>query len=111
MSLGVLICKEVSTSLSEFSGLRSSSVAKAREPGLFGVELPEAMPEVSRVAQDRSLLTSMVILIWPSALGGKAQVGLLVGVGLKPPPWEVALGSCTFVVDWERSTCKKVDSL
>ena len=70
-SLGVLTCEEVSTGLAESSGLRDSGVAKARKPGLFGVELPEAMPEVSRAAWDRTLLTSMVILIWPSALGGR----------------------------------------
>ena len=55
-------------------GLRESSVAKAREPGLFGVELLGAMPEVSKVAQDSSL-TSMVILIWPSALEGRPRWG------------------------------------
>ena len=51
----------------------------------------------------------MVILIWPSALGEKAQVGLSVGEGLKPLPMEVALGSCAFVADLERTTYKKVD--
>ena len=83
-------------------------MAKARDPGLFGVELPDARPEVSRTAWDRSSLTSMVILIWPSALGGKALVGLVAGVGLKPPPRERALDSCSFMADWERSTCQKL---
>ena len=106
MSLGVLTWEEVSTGLAESSSLRGSSVAKAREPGLFGVELLDALPEVSRVAWDRSSLTSMVILIWPSALGGKAQVGLLVGEWLKPLPREGVLDSCYFVADWERSTCR-----
>ena len=53
----------------ESSGLRGSGVAKTRDPGLFGVELPDARPEVSRIAWDRNLLTSMVMLIWPSTLG------------------------------------------
>ena len=69
-SSGVLTWEEVSTSLAESSGLRGSGVAMARNPGLFGVELPDPMPEVSRAAQDRSSLTSIVILIWTSALGG-----------------------------------------
>ena len=41
------------------------------EPHLFGMELLDARPEVFRTAWDRSFLTSMVILIWPSALGGR----------------------------------------
>ena len=85
-------------------------MAKARDPGLSGVELLDARPEVSRTAWDRSLLTSMVMLIWPSSLGGRAMVGLAARVGLKPSPRDEALDSCSFVVDWERSTCRKVDS-
>ena len=92
----------------ESSGLRGSGVAKARDTGLFRVELPDARPEVSRTAQDRSLLTSMAMLIWPSALGGRALVRIAAGVGLKPLPRDGALDSCSFVVDWERSTCRKV---
>ena len=59
----------------ESSGLRSTSVTKARELDLFGLELLDAMPEVSRTAQDRSSLTSMVILIWPSTIGGRPGWG------------------------------------
>ena len=81
----------------------------AKDPSLFGVELLESRPEVSRAAWDRSSLTSMVILIWPSALVGRALVGLMARVGVKPPPGERLLGPCSFVADWERSTCKKVD--
>ena len=108
-SLGVLNWEEISTSLAGFSSLRGSATAKARVSGLSGVELPDAGPGVSRTAWDRSLLTSMVILIWPSALGGKTQAGLPAGVGLKPLPKEGALGSCSSVADLERSTCRKVD--
>ena len=74
-------------------------MTKARDLGLLGVELLDARPEVSRNVQDRSSLTSMVILIWPSSLGEKALVGLVAGVGLRPPPRERALDSCSFVVD------------
>ena len=109
-SSGALTWEEVSTSSAESSSLRGCVVAKARESGLFGVKLPDARPEVSRTAQDKSSLTSMVILTWPSALKGKAWVWLVAGVGLKPPPRERALDSCSLVVDWERSTCKRVDS-
>ena len=108
-SFGVLTWEEVSTSLAGSSDLRGSTTAKARDPGLFGLELLDAGPGVSRTTWDRSSLTSMVILIWPSALGGKAQVGLPAQVGLKSPPREGALGSCFCVADWERSTCGKVD--
>ena len=52
----------------------------------------------------------MVMLIWPSALGGRALVGLVAGVGLKPLPRDGALDSFSFVADCERSTCIKVDS-
>ena len=100
----------MSTGLAESSSLRGSGVAKARDPGPFGVELLDARPEVSRTAQDRSLLTSMVMLIWPSALGGRALVGFVAGVGLKPLPRDRALDSWSFVAGWERSTCRKVDS-
>ena len=95
--------------MAESSGVRGSTVAKARDHGLFEVELLDARPEVSRTAPDRISLTSMGILIWPSALGEKALVGFAVGIGLKPLPRERALGSCSYVADWERSTCKKVD--
>ena len=62
--------REVSTGLAQSSGLSGSGVAKAKDPGLYGVELLDAGPEVSRTAWDRNLLTSMVMLIWPSTLGG-----------------------------------------
>ena len=100
----------MSTGLVESSSLRGRVVAKARDPGLFGVELLDARPEVSKTAQDSSLLTSMVMLIWLSALGGRALVGLEGGGGSEPPPRDGALDSCFFVVDWERSTCRKVGS-
>ena len=48
-SSGALTWEEVSTGLAESSSLRGSIVAKAREPGLFGVELPDARPKVSMV--------------------------------------------------------------
>ena len=80
------------------------------DTGPFGVELLDARPELSRTTQDRSLLTSMVMLIWPSAYGRKALVGLAAGVVLKPPPRDRALDPCSFVVDCERSTYRKVDS-
>ena len=70
-SSGMLTWEEVSTSLVESSSLTRNSVAKARDPGLFGVELLDARPDVSRTSQDRSSLTSMVMLIWPSTLGGR----------------------------------------
>ena len=57
-------------------------MAKARDPSLFGVELLDARPGVSRTAQDRSSLTSMVMPIWPSALGGMPQWGLWQEWGL-----------------------------
>ena len=72
-------------------------MAKARDPGLFGVELPDARPKESRTAQDSSLLTSMVMLIWLSTLGGRALVGLVARVVLKPPPRDRVLDSCSFV--------------
>ena len=109
-SSGMLNWEEVSTGLADSSSLRGSGVAKARDSGLFGVELPDARPEVSRTAWDRSLLTSMVMLIWPSTFGGRALEGLVARVGLKPLPRERAFDSGSFVADWERSTCKKVYS-
>ena len=36
-------------------------------------------------------------------------MGLVAGVGLKPPTREGDLDSFSFVADWERSTCRKVD--
>ena len=66
-------------------------MAKTRDLGHFGVELPDARPEASRTAQDRSSLTSMVMLIWPSTLGRRALVGLVAGIGHKPPPKDGAL--------------------
>ena len=72
----------MSTGLAESSGLRGWVLAKARDPGLFGVEFLDARPEGSKTAQDSSLLTSMVMLIWLSTLGGSALVGLVAGEGL-----------------------------
>ena len=84
--------------MEESSSLRGSGVAKAGDLDLLGVEFLSSRPEVSRTAWDRSLLNSMVIWIWPSALGGKALVGLAAEVGLRPPPRERALDSCSYVV-------------
>ena len=74
-SLGVLTWKEISIGLAGSSSLRGCATAKARHPGLFGVELPDARLGVSRTTWDRSSLTAMVILIWPSALGGRPRQG------------------------------------
>ena len=63
----------------ESSRLRDSGAAKARDPGLFGVELLDARPEVSKTAWDSSFLTFMVMLIWLSTLGGRGLIGLAAG--------------------------------
>ena len=110
MSSEMLTQEEVPSGLAESSGLRGSCVAKARDPGLFGVELPDARPEVSRTARGRNFLTSVVMLIWPSTLRGRALVGHATGVGLKPPLGDRALDSCPFLANCERSTCRKVGS-
>ena len=47
---GILTLEEVSTRLVESFSLRGSAAAKAKDPGLFGVELPDTRPEVSRTA-------------------------------------------------------------
>ena len=78
----MLTREEVTTGLAESSGLRGRVVTKSREPGLYGVELPDTRHKVSNTAQDSSLLTSMVMLIWLSALGGRALVGLVAGEDL-----------------------------
>ena len=46
--------------------------------GLFGVKFPDAWPNVSNIAQDRSSLTSMVMLTSLSGFGGVALTGLAI---------------------------------
>ena len=58
-------------------------VTKTMGSILFGVELSDVCPEVSNASQDRSALTSMVMLICPSALSGGALMGLAVGMGIE----------------------------
>ena len=43
---------------------------------LFGLEFPDACPDMSSTACDRSSLTSMVMLTSPSAFGRGALMGL-----------------------------------
>ena len=102
----MLTCEEVSTGLVESYSLRGRVVTKARDPGLFRVELPDARPEVSNTAQGRSLLTSIVMMIWLSTLVGRAPIGLVAWGGLEPLPRDGALDICSSVADWERSTCR-----
>ena len=74
-SSGTLTCRdaweEVSTGLAKPSSPREGGAPKARDTGLFEVDLPNAWPEVSRATCNRSSLTSMIILTWLSALGGR----------------------------------------
>ena len=58
-------------------------MAKTMGSSLFGVEAPNACPEVSDTAQDRSSLTSVVMLTHPFALGRGALMGLAVRMGIE----------------------------
>ena len=49
--------------------------------GLFGVEFPDACPDVSNTAYDRSSLTSIVMLTSLSAFGRGALTGLDTWMG------------------------------
>ena len=73
-----------------------------------GVELTEACPKVSSAAQDKSSLTSMVMLTCPSALRGQALMGPVVRMGDQWPPKGGTLGSWPFPVDCKMSTSRGV---
>ena len=81
-SSGAPTWEDVSTGLGKSSGLGGRSVPKSMGSSLFGVELPDACPEVSNTARDRSSLTSMVMLTCPSAFGRGGLMGLAVRMGI-----------------------------
>ena len=95
-SSGALTWDDISTGLARSSHLGGRGVTRTMGSSLFGVELPDVCPEVFSAAQDRSCLASIVMLTCPSALGGWALMGLVVGMGLEWPPKGGTLGSCPF---------------
>ena len=76
----------------------------------LGVEPPNTCPEVSNTAQDRSYLTSVIMLTHPSALGGEDLIGLAVRMGIEWLPGDGALGSCPFALDCRMSADRSVGS-
>ena len=79
-------------------------MTKTMGSSLFGVEPPDACPEISNTAQDRSSLTPVVMLTCPSAFGGGTLRGLAIGIGVEWPPRGRALSSGPFMVDCRMST-------
>ena len=77
-SSGVLTWDDVSTGWGKSSGLVGRSMTRTMGSNLFGVEFPDACPDVSNAAQDRSSLTSMVMLTSLSAFGGGALMELAI---------------------------------
>ena len=60
------------------SSLVGRGVTRTMGSSLFGVEFPDACPDVSNPSQDRSFLTPMVMLTSPSAFGRGALTGLAI---------------------------------
>ena len=77
-SSGVLTWDDVSTGWGKSSSLVGRGVTRTIGSSLFGVEFPDACPDVSNPAQDRSSLTSMAMLTSPSTFGSGAPMGLAI---------------------------------
>ena len=77
-SSGVLTWDDVSTGQGKSSSLVGRGVNRTTGSSLFGVEFPDACPDVSHPTQDRSSLTSMVMLTSLSAFGRGAPTGLAI---------------------------------
>ena len=105
-SSGVLTWDDVSTCLGKSSGLAGRGVTKIMGSSLFGVELPDACPEVSNTAWDRSSFTYVVMLTCPSAFSGGALMGLAVRIGVEQLPRGGALSSGPSMVNCRMSTCR-----
>ena len=80
-SSGALTWDDVSTGLGKSSGLVDKGVTRTTGSCLFGVELPEACPDVSNPTFNRSSLTSMVMLTSPSTFDRGGLTGLAIKVG------------------------------
>ena len=76
--LGVFTWDDMSTGWGKSSGLVGKGVTRTIGSCLFGVELPDMCSDVSKTAQDRSSLTSVVMLTSPSAFGGGSLTGLAI---------------------------------
>ena len=101
----------MATGLEESSALEEDGAPKATDVGLFGVELTNAWLEVSSTAHDSSSWTSVVMLVWLSALGGCSIARCEGEVGVKVLQGAEALATQSPAVNWERSTCRNVGSL
>ena len=74
----VLTWDEVSTSLGSSFSLWGGGVSMTTGFGIFGVKSPDQWPDASNIAQDRRLLTSMVMLTCLSDFGGVVLRGLVI---------------------------------
>ena len=84
-SSGVLTWDDVSTGLERSAHLWGRDMSTTTGFSLFGVEFPDAGPDVSNTTWDRSSLTSMVMLTSLSAFGGVALMGLIIGMERQMP--------------------------
>ena len=78
MSSRALTWDKVSTGLGRSLSLWGGVVSTTTGFGLFGVKFPDPWPDMSNIAQDRRLLTSMVILTSLSSFGGVVLRGLAI---------------------------------
>ena len=74
----VLTWDEASTSLGSSFGLWGGGVSMTTGFSLLRVEFPGPWPDISNMAQDRRLLTSMVMLTSPSNFGRVVLWGLAI---------------------------------
>ena len=67
---------DVSNGLGKSPGLAGIGVSRTMGSSLFGVEFPDVCQDVSNIAQDRSSLTSMVMLTSLCTFSRGALMGL-----------------------------------
>ena len=84
-SSGVLTCDDVSTGLERSPSLWGGGVSMTMGFSPFGVEFADACPDVSNTIQDKSSLTSMVMLTSLSAFGGVALMELAIRMERQMP--------------------------
>ena len=80
-SSGALTWDDVSTGLERDLSLWGGGASMTTGLGLLGVKFPDTWPDVSNIAWDRRLLTSMVMLTSLSSFGGVVLRGLAIRMG------------------------------
>ena len=106
VSYGALTWDDVSTGWQKSSGLVGKDVTRTMGSSLFGVEFPDACPDVSNTTQDRSSLDSMVMLTSPSSFGGGALMGLAIRMEEELPLGGGSLSFGPSVMDCGMSTLR-----